>query len=96
MLVQDCPPPLSQSRLRRAAVLTDVHEQREAEGNHSFSSTSGGSAMYRQDAEEQRTHAARQQLVLIPKMNIERRATDLRAVEDLGDSNAVVRFLADE
>lgn len=90
MLVQDCSATLAQRRLGGLAVLLDVGEQRQAEGNHPFGNISGGSSLDREGAEEQKAHAARQQVVLISKVNVEGRPTDPGATEDLGDGNAVV------
>src|SRR5579862_3271786 len=96
MFVEDGSPALSQSRFGRAAVLMDVCEEREAKGNHSVGRITGGPSLRRQDSEEQGTHAAHQQIVLVPKVSVERRTADFGAIEDLRDSNAVVGLLADE
>ncbi len=96
MLVQDCSATLTQPRFGRVAVLLDVGGQGQAEANHPFGKISGGFPLHRQDAEEEGAHAARQQVVLVAKMNVERRATDSGAMEDLGDGNAVVGLLTDE
>jgi rhodanese-related sulfurtransferase len=71
MIVEDRPTTLSQSRAGGATVLMDVCEERETEGNHSLGDVRGSSTLYRQDTEKQCTHAARQQVVLVPKVNVE-------------------------
>ena len=77
-------------------MLVYVAEERQAECNHPFRRVGDGRPISRQDVKEQRTHTARQQVVLVPEVNVEGRAADSGAGEDLRDGDAVVRLLADE
>lgn len=96
MLVQDRPTAVSQPHLGAALMLVDVREEREAEREHPIGYVGRGSPAHRQSPKEERAHGAREQIVLVTKMDVERRSTDPGALEDIRDGDPVIRLLAHE